>query len=84
MPMAAIPKSTRCSASRRSNSTTRSATAVLHKMQQLVHERAVYAPIWLFGLSLTASDPGSGNLVYELIPGFAYTAPYEDITLKSG
>ena len=26
--------------------TTRSATAILHKMQQLVHDKAIYAPIW--------------------------------------
>ena len=34
--------------------------AMLHKMQQLVTERAIFAPIWQLGLSM-GSAPGSGN-----------------------
>jgi hypothetical protein len=32
--------------------------------------------------SSTASHRESGESGFELIPGFAYTAPYENITLK--
>jgi peptide/nickel transport system substrate-binding protein len=57
-------------------------TAILQKMQQLVHERSIYAPIWLLGF-INGVGPRVGESGFELIPGFAYTAPYEDITIKS-
>ncbi len=57
--------------------------AILEKMQQLVYERSIYAPIWLLGF-LNGVGPRVGESGFELIPGFAYTAPYEDITIKSG
>jgi len=50
-------------------------------MQRLVYERSIYAPIWLLGF-LNGVGPRVGESGFELIPGFAYTAPYEDITLK--
>ena len=56
-------------------------TAILHKMQQLAYERAIYAPIWLLGF-LNGVGPRVGESGFQLIPGFAYTAPYEDITIK--
>src|SRR5216684_2044284 len=56
-------------------------TAILHKMQQLAYERSIYAPIWLLGF-LNGVGPRVGESGFSLIPGFAYTAPYEDITLK--
>jgi peptide/nickel transport system substrate-binding protein len=55
--------------------------AILEKMQRLVHDRSIYAPIWLLGF-LNGIGPRVGESGFELIPGFAYTAPYEDITLK--
>ena len=55
--------------------------AVLHRMQQLVHEKVVYAPIWelafLNGVGPRVQESGLG-----LISGHAYSAPYEDVTLK--
>ena len=54
---------------------------ILEKMQRLVHDRSIYAPIWLLGF-LNGIGPRVGESGFELIPGFAYTAPYEDITLK--
>ena len=55
--------------------------AILHKIQQLVHERTVYAPIWqlafINGVGPRVRESGLG-----LIAGHAYSAPYEDITLK--
>jgi peptide/nickel transport system substrate-binding protein len=55
--------------------------AILDKMQQLVHEKAVYAPIWQLGF-INAVGPRVGESAFGLIPGFAYTAPFEDITIK--
>jgi peptide/nickel transport system substrate-binding protein len=57
--------------------------AVLHKMQQLVvQDKAMYAPIWelafLNGVGSRVQESGLG-----LIPGFAYSGPYEDVTLKA-
>ncbi len=55
--------------------------AILHKMQQLVLEKAMYAPIWelafLNGVGPRVRESGLG-----LISGHAYSAPYEDVTLK--
>jgi peptide/nickel transport system substrate-binding protein len=56
-------------------------TAMLHKMQQLAYERSIYAPIWLLGF-INGVGPRVGESGFELIPAFAYTAPYEDITIK--
>jgi peptide/nickel transport system substrate-binding protein len=57
-------------------------TELLHRIQQLVHERSVYAPIWqlafLNGVGKRVGESGLG-----LIKGNAYSAPYEDLTIKS-
>ncbi|MGD9615709.1 MAG: ABC transporter substrate-binding protein [Alphaproteobacteria bacterium] len=54
---------------------------ILHKMQQIVHERTMYSPIWQLAF-INGHGPRVGESGFGLIPGFAYTAPYEDITLK--
>ena len=55
--------------------------ALLHRIQQLVHEKAMTAPIWL-----NAGMNGLGRRVEEsgigLIPGYIFSAPYEDVKLK--
>jgi peptide/nickel transport system substrate-binding protein len=55
--------------------------ALLHKMQQMVHERAMFAPIWqlafINGVGPRVAESGFGH-----IPGFPYTAPYEELALK--
>src|SRR5256712_6920958 len=55
--------------------------ALLHKIQQLMHERVMFIPIWEL-----AFINGHGPRVQEsglgLIPGHAYSAPYEDVKLK--
>ena len=56
--------------------------AVLDKMQQLVDQKAIYAPIWQLGF-LNGVGPRVGGSAFGLIPGFAYTAPFEDLTIKS-
>jgi peptide/nickel transport system substrate-binding protein len=54
--------------------------AALHKIQQLVHERTIYAPLWqqafLNGIGPRVKESGLG-----LIPSYAYSGPYEDLTL---
>jgi peptide/nickel transport system substrate-binding protein len=52
----------------------------LHKMQQIVHEKAIYAHLWqqafVNGVGPRVAESGFG-----LIPGYAYSGPYEDVTL---
>jgi len=57
--------------------------AILHKIQQLVYERTIAAPIWQLGF-INGAGPRVGESGFGLIPAFAYTGPYEDITLKGG
>ena len=55
--------------------------ALLHKMQQLVHEKGIYAHLWqqafINGVGPRVAESGFG-----LIAGHAYSAPYEDVALK--
>ncbi len=55
--------------------------ATLHKIQQLVYERTIYAAIWQLAF-LNGVGPRVGESGLGLIPGHAYSAPYEDLTLK--
>jgi peptide/nickel transport system substrate-binding protein len=56
--------------------------AILTKMQQLVYDKAIYAPIWQLGF-INAVGPRVGESSFDRIPGFAYTAPFEDLTIKA-
>ena len=56
--------------------------AILTKMQQLVVDKTIYAPIWQLAF-LNGVGPRITKSGFGRIPGFAYTAPYEEITLKS-
>jgi len=55
--------------------------AALHRIQQLVHDKAMFAPLWepaiLIGVGPSVEDAGLG-----LIAGYPYSAPYEDVRLK--
>ena len=55
--------------------------AALHRIQQLMHERAMSAPIWditsLTGYRPRVAEPGLG-----LIGRYRFSAPYEDVRLK--
>jgi peptide/nickel transport system substrate-binding protein len=57
--------------------------AILHKMQQIIHERTIYAPIWQLGF-LNGQGPRIDESAIGLMAGHPYSAPYEDIRLKSG
>jgi len=56
--------------------------ATLHRIQQLVHEKAMFAPIFQL-----AAMGGFGPRVEEsglgLITGFPFSGPYEDLKLKA-
>jgi peptide/nickel transport system substrate-binding protein len=56
--------------------------ATLQRIQQLVHDKSIYSPIWqlafLNGVGPRVEESGLG-----LIGGHAYSAPYEDVKLKA-
>ena len=55
---------------------------ILDKMQQMLAERTVYAPIWQLGF-INGVGPRVGESGFNLITDFAYTGPFEDITIKN-
>jgi peptide/nickel transport system substrate-binding protein len=56
-------------------------TEVLHRIQQLVHEKSMYAPIWQLAF-LNGVGKRVGESGFGLVKGNAYSAPYEDVTIK--
>jgi len=54
---------------------------ILKQMQQILAERTIYAPIWQLGF-INGAGPRVGESGFGLIQDFAYTGPFEDITLK--
>jgi peptide/nickel transport system substrate-binding protein len=55
--------------------------AILLKMQQMVHDRWIYAPIWQLAF-INGVGPRVAESSFGRIPGFPYTAPYEELALK--
>jgi len=55
--------------------------AILHRVQQLIFEKVVVAPIWqnvpLNGVGPRVEESGIG-----LVPGYIFSAPYEAVKLK--
>jgi peptide/nickel transport system substrate-binding protein len=56
--------------------------AILTKMQHLLDDRTMYVGIWQLAF-ISGVGPRVAESGFGLIKGFVYTAPYEDITLKS-
>jgi len=54
--------------------------ATLDKIQQLVHDRVIYAHLWQLAF-LNGAGPRVKESGLGLIPSYAYSAPYEDLTL---
>jgi peptide/nickel transport system substrate-binding protein len=54
---------------------------MLHRVQQLIHDKVVYAPIWELGF-IHAQGPRVAESGLGLITGWAFSAPYEDVRLK--
>jgi peptide/nickel transport system substrate-binding protein len=55
--------------------------ATLERIQQLIHDKVIIAPIWL-SAGLNGVGPRVEESGFGLIAGFAFTAPYEDLKLK--
>ena len=55
--------------------------ATLHRIQQLIHEKVLIAPIWL-NAGLNGVGPRVEESGIGLIGGYAFSAPYEDVKLK--
>ena len=56
-------------------------TAILHEMQQLIHEKNMFVPLWQLGF-LSAAGPRVKDSTYGSIEGFVYIGPFEDVTLN--
>ncbi len=56
---------------------------ILDNLQRLVHEKAIYAPIWQLAF-INGVGSRVGESGFGLMEGYAYTAPYEDMTIKGG
>jgi peptide/nickel transport system substrate-binding protein len=54
---------------------------LLFKIQQIAHEKAIYAPIWQLAF-ISGVGPRVAQSSFGLIKGFVYPAPYEDLALK--
>ena len=56
--------------------------ALLHCIQQMIHDRAMVAPIWdfafLHGVGPRVEESGVG-----LMSNYGFSAPYEDVKLKA-
>jgi peptide/nickel transport system substrate-binding protein len=55
--------------------------AMLHRIQQMIHERAMFAPIWELAF-LNGHGPRVAESGLALIAGHPYSSPYEDLRLK--
>jgi len=55
--------------------------ALLERIQRLVHDKAMFAPIWEFP-SICAYGPRVAESGLGLIANFPFSAPYEDLRLK--
>jgi peptide/nickel transport system substrate-binding protein len=57
-------------------------TELLHKIQQLVHDKAIYVPLWQLAF-ISAVGPRVDQSGLGLIKGYVYPAPYEELTVKA-
>jgi len=56
--------------------------ATLTNLQQLIHDKAMFAPIWELGF-INGAGPRVEESGLGLIGGHAYSAPYEDLKLRA-
>ena len=57
-------------------------TELLRQLQQLVHDKTIYVPIWQLAF-ISAVGPRVEQSGFGLIKGYVYPAPYEELTLKA-
>src|SRR5437870_9048120 len=55
--------------------------ALLHQIQRILHERVMHVPIYELS-PMAGVGPRVEQAAVGLIPGFPYSAPYEDVKLK--
>jgi peptide/nickel transport system substrate-binding protein len=55
---------------------------ILTRMQQILYERVVTTHLWQLAF-INGVGPRVGESSFGRIPGFPYTAPYDELTLKS-
>src|SRR5262245_2056869 len=55
--------------------------ATLHRIQQLMHDKVMVAPIWL-NAGLNGVGPRVEESGIGIVTGYAFSAPYEDVKLK--
>ncbi|MGH7345139.1 MAG: hypothetical protein ACREK4_09520 [Candidatus Rokuibacteriota bacterium] len=55
--------------------------AILHRIQQLIHDKVMYLPIWQRSL-LQAHGPRIAESGLGLIADYPWSAPYEELKLK--
>ena len=55
---------------------------LLHRMQQLIYDRAMFTPIFEVAF-LSSVGPRVEESGLGLIPGWAFSAPYEEVKLKT-
>jgi peptide/nickel transport system substrate-binding protein len=56
--------------------------AILHRIQQLIHEKVMYLPIWQLAV-LQGYGPHVAESGLGLITDYPWSAPYEDLRLKT-
>jgi len=57
-------------------------TEMLNKMQQILYERVITTHLWQLAF-INGVGPRVGESSFGRIAGFPYTAPYDELTLKS-
>jgi peptide/nickel transport system substrate-binding protein len=55
--------------------------ATLHRIQQLMHDRAMFAPVWETA-TMNAYGPRVAESALNLINGYPWSAPYEELRLR--
>ena len=55
--------------------------ATLHRIQQLIHDKVMVAPVWL-NAGLNGIGPRVEESGIGIVAGYAFSAPYEDVKLK--
>lgn len=56
--------------------------AILHRIQQLMHEKVMVVPIWELAF-INAHGPRVAESGLTLITSHAYSSPYEELKLKA-
>ncbi|HXJ81964.1 MAG TPA: ABC transporter substrate-binding protein [Candidatus Methylomirabilis sp.] len=56
--------------------------AILFRIQRLMYDKAMFAPLWQLGF-IHAQGPRVADSALGVIPGWSFSAPYENVKLKT-